>query len=163
VSSRLAVAAVAALLLLFHTTGGDAVSRPRPCRPAQIAFTMGWQPVNSLSSALIVTARPRHAGVTCTIRGFPSVTVGGGTHGPVAIRTRPLLSGPGGPERTATVTSSGRAAGFYVISEWTCDPFRGETDVHVWFGLPAGGGARRTDINACKGKTSYLDVGPFTG
>ncbi len=143
---------------------GVAARGPAPCRPAQVIFTVQPQPFNSVTTGFSVTAKTRRKGVSCTVRGYPSVTVPGGAHGPVTVVSRPHLVGTGGPERIVTLSASARTTGgFYAIDTWPCASSH-TVEAHVRFGLPDGGGADGSaTILVCRSAGATLVHGPFSG
>jgi len=93
VSGRLALlAASAAAPLLFGAAESSLPARRADrCQPAQVKFAVERQPINSVTTGFSVTAKTRRAGFSCTVQGYPSVTVPGGAHGPVHHREQAAL------------------------------------------------------------------------
>src|ERR687895_770504 len=168
VSSRVALLAAFVSAPLLLGLGGSSLAAGHmtgPCRPAQVMFIVERQPVNSVTTGLSVTAKTRESGISCTVQGYPSLTVPGGAHGPVTVISRPRLLGTGGPERVVTLSASPeRTGGFYVVNTRSCDPRSGAIGVRVRFGLPNGGGIRGSAmVTLCTRQRAALVVGPFSG
>jgi hypothetical protein len=104
-------------------------------------------------------------GLSCTLKGYPSVTLPSGSHGPVTVVMRPHLAGPGDPDQVVTVSGAGtRSGGFYVISSWSCDVGSGEVHGLVRFALANGDRVRGTTPMAfCRKSEAMLALSPFIG
>jgi hypothetical protein len=167
VSTRVALlaASAAAPLVLGVARSSLPANRAGRCQPAQVMFTVERQPINSVTTGFSVTAKTRQKGFSCTVQGYPSLTVPGGAHGPLTIVSRPHLGGTGTPERVVTLSASARrTGGFYAVDTRSCDSQSGAVGARVRFGLPNGGGAHGTAlVTLCKGEHAVLVVGPFSG
>ena len=144
-----------------HSVAAGHVGR---CTPAQVTFSLERQPVNSVTTGFSVTAKTRERGSSCTVKGYPSLTLLGGAHGPVTIVSRPHLVGTGGPGTVVTLSASAKTTGgFYAVDTRACDP-RSALTARVRFGLPNGGGAHGSAMMiVCKRERAVLVVGPFSG
>lgn len=163
--ARLALVAVSLAAALLLLGSSAATSRIGTCRPAQVLFAIERQPVNSVTTAFSVSATTRQRGISCTVRGYPSVTVPGGAHGSVMVATKPHLVGTGGPGRVVILSSSTRrTGGFYAVSTHPCEGRTGAVSARVRFGLPNGGGTGgAATVTVCKTESAALVVGPFSG
>jgi hypothetical protein len=162
-----AVAATAVAIVLGEGVAGDgaAASGVRPCRGSQLRFVAKPQPMNSAMTGDSITAKTTVPGLSCTLRGYPSVTLPPGSHGSVTVVMRPHLAGPGDPDHVVTVSGAGaRSGGFYVINSWSCDAGSGEVYGLVRFGLANGDRVRGSTAMAfCRKSEAMLALSPFVG
>jgi hypothetical protein len=161
------VAATTVAIALAAGAAGDraAVSGVRPCRGSQLGFVAKPQAMNSAMTGYSITATTTDRGLSCTLRGYPSVTLPPGSHGSVTVVTRPHLAGAGDPDHAVTVSGAGaRSSGFYVINSWSCDVGSGEVYRPVRFGLSNGDRVRGSTAMAfCRTSQATLALSPFVG
>src|SRR4051794_27845541 len=160
------VSATAVSITLVTAIAGDGTAkRIRPCHGAQVRFVVDRQPVNSATTGFSITATTRVRGVACVVRGYPSLTLPAGDHGPVALKMNAHLVGGLGPEHVVTLSSSkAKSGGFYVFNTRGCDAQSGEVFGSVRFGLPNGDRAPGSAwMTFCKTSETVLALSPFLG
>jgi hypothetical protein len=162
----LAVAtATAVAIALVPSIAGDGASATniRPCHAAHVRLVVQRQPINSAMTGFSIVATTTVRGLSCTVSGYPSVTLPKGDHGAVTL----VMSPPSrlGPKHAVVLSGSkAKSGGFYITNSWSCDPRSGEVLGRVRFGLASGdrvtGSAAMT---FCKKTESVLELSPFVG
>jgi hypothetical protein len=158
--------ATATAITLVPPIAGDGASatRIRPCHAAQVRLVVERQPMNSAMTGFSIVATTTVKGLSCTVNGYPSVTLPKGDHGAVTLVMSRHLASRLGPEHVVLSGSKAKSGGFYVTNSWSCDPRSGEVLGRVRFGLASGdrvtGSAAMT---FCKKREAVLELSPFVG
>jgi hypothetical protein len=159
--------ATAVAITLVPPIAGDGASatRIRPCHAAQVRLVVERQPINSAMTGFSIVATTSVKGLSCTVSGYPSVTLPKGDHGAVTLVMSPHLASRLAPGHVVVLSGSkAKSGGFYITNSWSCDPRSGEVIGRVRFGLASGdrvtGSAAMT---FCKKREAVLELSPFVG